>query len=107
MERTPVPQASLPQSVQNVLRRARTDLRPSEIILFGSRARENASETSDFDFAFRGVDDEAGWTQFHNYVIHEAPTLFGIDLVRYEKASEELRARIDLEGRLVIESAAA
>lgn len=107
MNRAPLNQASLPESVQAILTMARQDLQPTEILLFGSRARGTSTDTSDFDIAFRGVEDDVRWTAFYNYVIHEAPTLYGMDVVRYENASSDLRARIDEEGRPVIESAAA
>lgn len=64
----------IPASVQNVIDLARHQLKPTGIILFGSRARGTASPTSDFDLALKGIEDTIAWNKFYNYVQHEAPT---------------------------------
>jgi predicted nucleotidyltransferase len=97
-----VSEVNLPESVLKVIRKAVDELRPTGIILFGSRARGTGSPTSDFDFALLGVKDEGAWTRFFNYVQYDAPTLYAIDLVRYEQAPEALRKMIDIEGRRVL-----
>ncbi len=99
----PVAQNDLPVSVQKVLALARAELNPAGIVLYGSRARHDASPTSDFDFAIIGVEDEQAWTRFCNSVRYDAPTLFQIDLVRYEEAPANLRSNIDREGRPIHE----
>src|SRR5258708_40359061 len=103
---TPVEQKDLPESIQKLLAKAREVLRPSAIVLYGSRAREDCSPTSDFDLAFQGVANKLGWTGFYNYVQHESPTIYQVDLVLYEQAPEELKLSIDSEGRVINESSA-
>jgi predicted nucleotidyltransferase len=98
-----IDQNEFPESVQKVIAKARRELHPSEILLYGSRARGDAMETSDFDFALKGVSDDVSWTEFYNYVHHDAPTLFGIDLVRYEHIPAPLKKNIDEEGRVINE----
>jgi predicted nucleotidyltransferase len=90
-----------PDSVRKIIERAIKDLSPSRIVLFGSRGRGEGTETSDFDLAFFGVTDDPAWTRFYNYVMHDSPTLFHIDLVRYEIVSAKLQRRIDLEGKVI------
>lgn len=102
----PVLQTELPVSVQKVLKRARVELQPTGVVLFGSRARQEASPTSDFDFAFMGVENDLVWTRFCNFVRYDAPTLFQIDLIRYETAPPELKSSIEKEGRPIYEPAA-
>jgi predicted nucleotidyltransferase len=102
----PISQAEFPESVQRVLREMRAALSPAEIFLFGSRSTGQEKPTSDFDFAVKGAEAGVAWTRFHNYVTYDAPTLFGIDLVRYEVADEKLKNNIDRDARLIYEPAA-
>lgn len=100
-------QTELPISIQKIVAKGRAELQPSEILLYGSRGRGDAAPTSDFDLAFKGVTDDALWTTFYNFVQHDAATLYGVDLVRYETATEALRQSIDEEGVPILESKAA
>jgi len=97
-------ESDLPVSVQKVVSRLRKELNPRAIFLYGSRARETASPTSDFDIATLGVEDGFAWTEFRNYVTYDAPTLFQIDLFRYEGSSGAFQEGIEEDGRLVVES---
>ena len=69
-----------------------------KVILFGSRARGDQRERSDIDLAVVGADiADSEWTDIWSYV-DEAPTLLGIDLVRFEEAPDHLRESIVKEG---------
>ena len=69
-------------------------------ILFGSRARGDHQERSDFDLAIEapGISDEA-WARFALELRDKAPTLCGIDVVRLNsKTSKDLSSKIKNEG---------
>lgn len=75
--------------------------RPSvrEVWLFGSRARGDARERSDIDLAVDASGaSEREWIDIWT-LVDEAPTLLPIDLVRLDRAPEELRASILKDGR--------
>jgi UDP-N-acetylmuramate dehydrogenase len=60
--------------------KAREILGARRVLLFGSRARGDATRTSDYDFAIEAA-DASGWGRFRGEVDEEAPTLNAIDLV--------------------------
>lgn len=70
---------------------------PERVILFGSRARGDADEKSDFDIAVEG--SGATIQQWHQLLekLQEA-TLLSVDLLRMEEASPKLKERISREG---------
>ena len=98
----PIPESALPESIRKIIDRAKNELRPLKILLYGSRARNTNAVSSDFDLAFVGVEEGPAWTRFFNFVQHDAPTAFGIDLIRLEAASDTLRESIEREGREVL-----
>ena len=74
-------------------------------LLFGSRARGDSAETSDFDVAFVApqITDE-DWARFCLDLRESAPTLCALDLVRADgPLREELREHIFLEGKIIYE----
>lgn len=73
------------------------------VILFGSRARGDETETSDYDFAFE-VKDGKTWSQFALNISEKAPTLKKLDLIRLDEADDVLKRRIDEEGVIIYES---
>jgi predicted nucleotidyltransferase len=74
------------------------------IWLFGSRARRDNFERSDIDFAIEAPGmDRVEWLGLSLDFEDEAPTLLGIDLLRLEEVSDELRRRIQDEGTLLHE----
>jgi len=93
----------LPQTIQNILSRAITELSPQSIILFGSRARNTHRENSDFDIALLGVENNSKWTNFSNQLNEEPWTLYGVDLVLYESLGDDYRTNIQKEGVLLYE----
>lgn len=71
--------------------------------LFGSRAREDASERSDIDLAIEAPDATLRqWLEIVA-VVEDADTLLSFDLVRLEEASEAFKARILSEGKTLYE----
>lgn len=94
----------LPASVESmiveiIVRHAR----PQRIILFGSRAREDAQERSDYDIA---IEDESLTRTALARIradLEELPTLLGIDLVWMKQAAPALRQRILSEGKILYE----
>lgn len=88
----------IPPSIRRILDRAIADFQPTKIVIFGSRARQDNRPTSDFDLAFFGVRDSAAWANFAADMIAEPPTLWGLDIMQYEKVPAELQASIDREG---------
>ncbi len=68
--------------------------------MFGSRARGDFRERSDYDFAFEvpGI-AQAEWSRFVLDAQENSPTLCGLDLVRLDEARGELKDKILLEGK--------
>lgn len=93
--------SQLPDSIQNVLNEAIGMLKPEQIILFGSRARGDHRENSDFDIAFKGVKDKSIWNQFLLKISEDPLTLYKLDLVRIEALSKEYHANIKKDGVLL------
>ncbi|MEK7728052.1 MAG: nucleotidyltransferase domain-containing protein [candidate division KSB1 bacterium] len=92
--------ASLEQMIINTIMR---HARPKRIILFGSRAREDAQERSDYDIA---LDDEQMTRTALAHLraeIEELPTLLHIDVVWLNRAATALRERILSEGKILYE----
>ncbi len=75
------------------------------IYLYGSRAREEAEETSDIDLAVLCPQaNSKDWMRVRD-IIETADTLLEIDCVRLDKvASSEFRENILREGKLLYES---
>ena len=78
------------------------------VLVFGSRARGDARERSDFDLAVVAPRmDPSDWSRFALDFDEEAPTLCGIDLLLLnDSIGEELRAKIAREGIVIYDRAA-
>lgn len=73
------------------------------IVLFGSRARGDATSRADIDLAVAcPAADPARWSDIVE-AAENAPTLLQIDLVRIENAPPELLRQIAREGRVLYE----
>ncbi len=94
---------SLPQSIQTLLTLGVQLLAPKKIILFGSRARKDNRENSDFDIAFSGLNQPGQWGRFLAEVTEQPITLHKVDLLVYEDASAEYRKNIDKDGVVLYE----
>ena len=92
---------SVEEVVRDIVRAAQRALRVQRVILFGSRAREDARPDSDIDLAFEHGSTDAEWAAFVNEMAERAPTLLSVDLIDLPRADPGLRERIRREGRLV------
>ena len=92
----------LPDSMKEVIRTVVERSNPSEVVLFGSRARGDNRSNSDFDVALRGRScSESDWNSLVVDLADQAGTLFSMDLVEVEKIGPDYRLNIDKEGKLL------
>jgi predicted nucleotidyltransferase len=79
-----------------------------KVLVFGSRARGDARQRSDFDLAVLAPGMEhATWSRFALDIEDGIPTLCGVDLVLLDdRVAAPLRARIEKEGVIIYERAA-
>lgn len=76
-------------------------IQPQRIFLFGSRARGDAEERSDYDIA---IDDEKMTSTQLAQIradMDELPTLLAIDIVWMNRANAILQQRIVSEGKII------
>lgn len=71
-----------------------------KIFLFGSRARGDHSDRSDWDFA---LETESEIAEFMLEIKEESPTLCGVDIIFLNSATSELKEQIKKEGKLIYE----
>ena len=83
----------MPRFLHELIAQAKSRLRVSKIVVFGSRARADCHPTSDYDVAFM-LDDSQGWAAFVAEQQEEARTLLPLDLVNFHDAPETLRQEI-------------
>ena len=72
--------------------------------LFGSRARESASCRSDVDIAIKSDDDLSIDISKARERFEESTLPQEVDLIEYNKGSDELKREIDTEGVLIWKS---
>jgi len=94
---------TLPESIQNYLQQVVKDLHPTQIILFGSRARGDHRPNSDFDIAVKGVTDSAQWAHAKAALEEKNLTLYPIDLVILESLGNDYHLNIKAEGKVLYE----
>lgn len=94
----------LPDSIQNLVRYGIKLLDPKKVILFGSRARGDFRENSDYDIAFKQLKSPELWPEFSLKSQEEPITLLRVDLLEYEKCTPNYKENIDSEGRLLYEA---
>jgi predicted nucleotidyltransferase len=98
--------AALPSTVRDAITFVIERTRPTRVFLFGSRARGNARENSDFDIAVMGRRcSDPAWNRAQVDLSELPLTLRGVDLVEFEKLNETYRIHILMEGKLLYESA--
>lgn len=95
--------SNLPSNLATIVKLAKDTISPSKIWLFGSRARGEAIEKSDFDLAFRFRGSKEDWTIFVNRLEAWPPTLHGYDLVNFNDVDDSLRAVIEKQGIVIYE----
>ena len=90
---------NLPSSVASIVRELAFLASPKKIILFGSRARGDARQNSDFDLCIveKSCSDEE-FTRLYNNLIELPNTLYQIDLIEFEKVSTAYQENILKEG---------
>ena len=86
--------------LQFVCDAARRMLRPKRVLLFGSRARGDHQERSDYDIAFDFPSEtQSEWSRFVLDMQESAPTLCELDLVNLRDVDPDFRERILAEGK--------
>lgn len=91
----------LPASIQRLLDHGVKLTDPEQVILFGSRARGDHRDASDYDIAFKNLSSPKKWSSFKIDYEEEPITLQKIDLLVYEECSSEYQGNIDKEGVLL------
>lgn len=95
---------ALPSAVQSVLALLVERARPQQVLLFGSRARGDHRENSDFDVAIVGrqcsVDE---WNRLMADIEDLPLTLHTVEIVEIERLGEEYRKSIRREGKPLYE----
>lgn len=88
-----------------VINKAKKQINPKRIILFGSRARGTANKFSDIDlsFEFDERSHRSNWAEFWMDLEYEAPILLEFDLVEFDTAPEGLKTNILKDGKVIYE----
>lgn len=94
----------LPPSIRRLIDYGIKTVEPDRVILFGSRARGDAREDSDYDLAFDfSSERRLFWLRFVTAAADLPITLQPTDLVAWYEASPELLDRIKREGIIIYE----
>ncbi|MGE3974758.1 MAG: nucleotidyltransferase family protein [Bdellovibrionales bacterium] len=93
---------ALPPSIQDLVHFLIQTKNVKKIVLFGSRARNQARENSDYDLAV-WVNDRKIWSQTLAQVEEKNLTLLPVDLVLYDELTSDYKSNIDREGVLIYE----
>ena len=94
--------SALPRSIQRLIEHGIKLVSPRAVYLYGSRARGDAAEDSDFDLAFDFSAEKRGaWLRLPADYNTEPPTLREVDLADLNGAPPELRTRILKEGKRI------
>jgi uncharacterized protein len=94
----------IPASIQRVVDRGVRAVDAERVVLYGSRARGDVREDSDYDLAF--VFPEArrdDWVRFVVDLDDAAVTLLPVDVIDWNQASQALRECIGREGIVLYE----
>ncbi len=90
----------LPDSMKKIVEMIVKTLDPDEVLLFGSRARGDHRENSDFDLAIKASKlSSHAWTKVLLAIDEEPLTLYKVDLVHFEQMSVDYQTRISSEGK--------
>jgi len=92
-------ESTLPVSIGRVVEFGVRAVEPLRVVLYGSRARGDARENSDYDLAFVFPPAQHGkWVRFLADLDDAPVTLLPVDLLDWNEASEPLREEIRKEG---------
>ena len=94
---------NLPSSIQNLLKFAVQMLQPKQVILFGSRARGDFRENSDYAIAFLGVTERDKWLRFKAESEENPLTLLSTDLVLFEEMNDDYKKNVRTDGKVLYE----
>lgn len=96
--------AHLPAYIKTLLDKANSlKLGPTRVWIFGSRARGDARENSDFDLAFE-MENDKHWSQFVNDIHEDPPSLHKYDLINFRNIDTPLRDSVLKDGIIIYES---
>lgn len=96
---------ALPNHLQYIVVQSKALINPRRIWLFGSRARQDAKPTSDFDIAFEFEDSmRSRWPEFCLKIREDVPSLYEYDLVDLSSVSPDLRKEIEEAGIKIYEN---
>ena len=91
---------TLPDSIKNLITLIIRLINPEEIILFGSRARGDHRENSDFDIVVKAPTiSPKNWAELQLTVEETPITLFRVDLVDFNQLDDKYKKRISSEGK--------
>lgn len=94
-------QSQLPGHLKSIVDLAKQKISPTRIWLFGSRARGDANERSDYDIAFRFTGSGDQWVDFVNTIEESPPSLYKYDLIAIDQAGDPLKKVIEKEGIII------
>ena len=96
-------QEGFPQGVSGLLDRLGHLQGVERVFLFGSRARGDAAPRSDFDLAIDAPSlSDAQWGQVEE-MVEGAETLYKIDCVWLQKASQEMKSNILRDAKVLFQ----
>ena len=94
---------AIDEVMTKVIALARHYLSATRVIVFGSRARGDFRERSDYDFAIEWSGTPDRWGEFAVESREQAPTLCEIDLVNLrDNLDPDFRDRIEKEGVVIL-----
>ena len=91
-------EVDLPPGIRRLIADGVRRLEPDRILLYGSRARGDHDQWSDWDLCFDGVKDRRAWTFFSFDAHEDPPTLLPFDAVLLEEAPEPFRSNMLRDG---------
>lgn len=93
---------TLPDSIQAVVKKLVEVAQPETVILFGSRARGENRENSDFDICIKHKQcTEAVWTRLWLEIMEEPITLYSVDIMEEEKLTPTYAKEVKKKGMLL------
>ncbi len=95
---------NLPNSIKDLVLEGIKLAKPKSIILFGSRARGDFKENSDYDIAFTEIENKSGWVKFLVKQDEEPISLLKVDLLNFEETSDNYKKNIIEDGKSLYES---
>lgn len=92
---------NLPTSIKNLVKYVVEQVQPNQVILFGSRARGDNRENSDFDIVVTGSIEPEKWTQLMVDLEEKKFSLYPVDLVQLKNLGHDYEKNIRSEGKII------